>query len=273
MRILAAIIILVISNIKLNATGQVGDIIIWNGDTLTLFSNPLEQYERIDSLRPILFGKEETNINTACWRGYIAEWSIINSQLYLTNIYCCDFNIKANLKLLFPQDYVDGKIFASWVNGALFIPLGNCIEYIHMDYESVYEKEIELKIENGLLSDTLTHNNKILRGSDFAYNPEYAYNKLNWSIIPDMRNKHIQLFIGIQPGKNGLIDSIITKNTFALILGDTVAISDTNNIFIREAIRVARTIPEWPVILRRNSILPCEISLVLDEGRRKKYVR
>ena len=105
------------------------------------------------------------------------------------------------------------------------------------------------------------------------YTPEYAYNNVNWSIIPDMQNKHIQLFVGIQPGENGLSDSIITKNTYALIYGDTIVISDTNNIFIREAIRVARTIPEWPVIRKRNSILPCGIGFLLDEDTRKKYVR
>ena len=273
MRTLATITILFICILKLNATGQVGDIIIWNGDTLTLFSNPLEQYENIDSLRPVLFGKEETGINTACWRGYIAEWSLIGNNLYLTNIYCCNYDIKADLKLLFPENYIDGKIHASWVDGLLFIPIGKCIEYIHMDYESVYEKEIELDFKNGLLIDTLTYYNKILRKSDFVYTPEYAYNKVDWRIIPEMRNNRIQLFVGIQPRENGSIDSILTKNTYALIYGDTLVISDTNNIYIKEAMRVARTIPDWPVIIKRNSILPCGISLLFDEDNRKKYVR
>jgi len=273
MRTLAAIIILIISILKLNATGQIGDIIIWNGDTLTLISNPLDQYESIDSLLPVLFGKEEPSINSACWRGYIAEWSLINNHLYLTNIYSCNFEIKADLKLLFPQYCIDGKIFASWVNGPIFIPKGNCIEFINLDYDSVYEREIELEFKNGLLLDTLTYHNKILRRSDFLYTPEYAYNKFNWEKIPDIRNNRIQLYVGIQPREDGSIDSIITRNTYALIYGDAIVISDTNNIYIKEAIRVARTIPEWPVTLKRNTILPCGISLLFDEDTRKKYVR
>ena len=45
------------------------------------------------------------------------------------------------------------EIFASWVNGKLNINSGELIEYVHNGYESVYESDIYLLFENGVLKD------------------------------------------------------------------------------------------------------------------------
>src|SRR5690554_7470635 len=81
MKRLINILIVLIIPICGFATGQAGDRLIWNGDTLTVFSNPLELRNDIDSLRSKLFGEKEAGINTACWRGYIAEWAIIGNKI------------------------------------------------------------------------------------------------------------------------------------------------------------------------------------------------
>ena len=45
-------------NLQLFATPQAPDILIYKGDTTSLFAYPLEKYEKYDSLRLKLFGKQ-----------------------------------------------------------------------------------------------------------------------------------------------------------------------------------------------------------------------
>ena len=43
------------------------------------------------------------------------------------------------------------EVFVYWVNGRLKINSGELIEYVHIGYESVYESDIYLWFENGVL--------------------------------------------------------------------------------------------------------------------------
>ena len=106
------------------ATPQAGDILIWKGDTLTLFANPLEGKPGIEKVRKQFFNKYQ-RVTTACWRGYIAQWEIIEDRLFLTAIYSCfhyEDKVKADLKRLFPNEYRNGKIEAKWVTATLLVP-------------------------------------------------------------------------------------------------------------------------------------------------------
>src|SRR5690554_1604920 len=104
--------LLIVSQIRTYATSQIPDLLIYNGDTLSIFANPLEQLYENDSIRPNFFGDKEGCMSTACWRGYEAEWTIVDNELYLTGIYSCCYyedSIKANLKMLFGDKVVSGK--------------------------------------------------------------------------------------------------------------------------------------------------------------------
>ena len=75
------IIILVLAftfSLHVFATSQAPDVLIYKGNTIPIFANPLEEYTDFDSFRYKLFGDKEGDLNTACWRGYIAEWEIID---------------------------------------------------------------------------------------------------------------------------------------------------------------------------------------------------
>ena len=48
------------------------------------------------------------------------------------------------------------EVFAYWVNGKLKIQSGEVLEYVNKGYDSVYEKDIFLKFENGILMDERT---------------------------------------------------------------------------------------------------------------------
>ena len=187
MKRFAYILAIIIFPLSLYATGQVGDSLIWNGDILTVFSNPLELRQDIDALRPILFGDKETDINSACRRGYIAEWTIVDNELYLTNIYSCNYyqdSIKADLGVLFGQNYNNGKVKALWVTGTLLIPKGKLIYYVHSGYDSFYETELILTFEKGELVDQKEYDNSKSHKSVYRENKDslqrFIYSNINW---------------------------------------------------------------------------------------------
>ena len=91
--------------------------------------------------------------DTACWRGYYGKWKIEDNKLYLTGlegfISTPDNQYKEiDLNYFFPDQK---KVFAEWFTGEIRIPMGEMIEYIHMGYHSKYERDLIIRIENGLV--------------------------------------------------------------------------------------------------------------------------
>jgi hypothetical protein len=121
----------------------------YKGDTVAIFSNPLEQYFEQTGKRELIdfVGCG----STACWRGYKAIWEIKNDSLFLRQITSCHkdcgLEIKnADLKKMFGTD----NVFANWFNGKIVIPQGKQVKYIHMGYASIYERELHITFKDGL---------------------------------------------------------------------------------------------------------------------------
>jgi len=131
---------------------QIPDIIVIDGVTQELYSNPLEQYWIVKKIRRPLFVA-----SVICKRGYVATWEIIDRNLVLKNIegkferpyflfwkkirYC-------SIKNIFKKTSIKDAI-ATWYTGKIRVPLGNRILYVHHDYESRFEQEMILTIDHG----------------------------------------------------------------------------------------------------------------------------
>lgn len=274
-----------------SATSQSGDILIWKGDTVRLFSNPLElrpDWEKLHKSIIVELEKEDERLypqkykgeveelgSTACWRGYTVEWKIVDDKIYLNNIYACyDRKVKINLKKLFFKEFSFDLLFANWISGKLFIPKGKCIYWQNFGYDSIFENEIVLEFENGILKETTAYSNFIKKSSKFTLDPTLDYldfinRNINWDKLPDLKNEHYQVFVGIQPNYEGAIDSIIWKDTY-MVYGAKL-ITDRYNVFIKEAVRIAKLMPDWDVIYQRGSIVARCISVVFNKYRIKKY--
>ena len=61
-------------------TAQETDLILIEGVQHQLLTNPLEVYREMYR-RDMIFFQEHPN--TACWRGYVAEWMIDEGKLFL----------------------------------------------------------------------------------------------------------------------------------------------------------------------------------------------
>jgi hypothetical protein len=131
------------------ATAQLPDKLIYEGKTVGIYSEPLEQYFSKDRPKPIEWMRMTC---TALWRGYLATWEIKDDKLYLVKIVRngCDEDAPAlPLSKLFPG--AKGPVFATWYTGTLVIPQGKVLKYVHMGYQSIYETELHLRIKDGIL--------------------------------------------------------------------------------------------------------------------------
>ena len=125
-------------------TAQIRDALKYNGETYFLASEPLREYLYQE-------GIEFSGFTTACWRGYVATWEIKADKLFMVSM---RGNIKegkkVDLSYLFPDQ---SEVFAEWFTGEIKIPHGELLEYVHMGYGSVYEKEMYLSFEKGVLCE------------------------------------------------------------------------------------------------------------------------
>ena len=142
-------------------TAQATDLILIDGVQHNLFTNPLDAY-REKYRRDMIF--LEDHPNTACWRGYVAEWEIDEGRLFLLKVVGnisykgrgSDYNIfydkiPATLSEIFGP--VSGRVPATWYSGELRVPLGEMVEYVHAGYGSRYPKYLLISVENGVCGE------------------------------------------------------------------------------------------------------------------------
>jgi hypothetical protein len=150
--------------VPVQATAQIPDQIIYDGQTLPLFSNPLATFLARNKALPTVF--EEGFHTTACQRGYVATWEIRDRMLYLKKIekeYVIDGTEEMEwreipLTLIFPD--TSGPVPADWYSGILRIPLGKRLLYVHSGYASIYEKELHMEITSGMVREILEIDNR-----------------------------------------------------------------------------------------------------------------
>ena len=70
--------------------------------------------------------------STACWRNYIGTWEIKDGKFYLINL--------EGLARLTKKE----PVHATWFSGVLKVPEGELGYYVHLGFETLYEKEIHL---------------------------------------------------------------------------------------------------------------------------------
>lgn len=155
------ILILIILPLRLLASPQMPDYIIYKNDTIPTYNLILEQYlqnnEKLNSEK--LFGLSFRNGSSFnCWRGYQAIYKIENESLYLTNIINCgeirNKNLNKSLSLekmktIFGEKVINSKVYINWFSGILNFPLNNKLLRWDGVFYKIYEKETIIDITNG----------------------------------------------------------------------------------------------------------------------------
>lgn len=264
-KVILLLFLLIFPLVKSFAAGQILDKLIFNGDTLSIYSSPLEQLFANSSLTHNLFGNKQTHSTTICSSGYQANWTIINEQLYLTGIFSCLFSedsLKADLKMLFGNKFNDGKVKADWVNNTVIAPKGKLL--YHEGFGSIYEKELELLFDNGKLIGSITYDNSKTGQSIYRQNreklPEFIYKNINWSNLAGFNEQPIRVYIQFSANELGVVD--IAK-----------VVKGYNEIFDKEAVRVIKAIPNWEFFYRNGKLVRSTwtVPIIFSNENRKKY--
>lgn len=127
-------------------TVQIAERLILGGEPYQLFTLPLTNYWKLAGLQ-FQFSRR----STACWRGYVGTWEIIDDRLYMVGIAAeLEDGTLVNLAKLFPG--AGHRVFAHWYSGTLRIPQGVMLHYVHQGYDSIYERDIVLTVEQGIVA-------------------------------------------------------------------------------------------------------------------------
>ena len=135
-------------------TAQIREIIEFNGKRTVMATEPL---------LPYLKGRKDISFNarsTACWRGYLGIWEINDKSLFLVKLkgYVDEDYKKVELGDIFPGKK---EVFADWFSGEIRISQGELLQYIHMGYQSMFEKDLILEFKRGILMNEKIVDNRI----------------------------------------------------------------------------------------------------------------
>lgn len=139
-------------------TAQIGEILIYKEQTFSIVSEPLSDYLETNKIEPFKF------FETSCWRGYVGYWKISGDKLFITNLKGDDERIiDCGLVYLFPNKK---EVFAEWFSGDLTINLGELIEYVHAGFCSIYEKDLIITFDKGIITKQVLVENKSISEDD-----------------------------------------------------------------------------------------------------------
>ena len=88
--------------------------------------------------------------------GYVASSKFDGTKLYLTGIETKNENLKT--EKVFPD--MKAPIFAEWYTGKLRIPKGEMLQYVHMFYQSKFESDLFVLVDNGIILKERVVNNR-----------------------------------------------------------------------------------------------------------------
>jgi hypothetical protein len=134
-------------------TAQIPDVLWYEGEKYPLCALPLRDYFDLEGTSP-----EFAAPSSVLWRGYVGKWEIRDDRLYLIEL---TGRLKSGdsltLATLFP-DFPE-RVFAHWSSRILRVPQGGLVEYVHAGFGSVYERDLFLEIDEGILRRTWTKKN------------------------------------------------------------------------------------------------------------------
>lgn len=175
---------------RVAATAQVPDVLVLDGNAVPLNTNPLEPY--LDAHRQTV--PKFPPGSTANWRGYVATFAIRNGVLIVDKVEVSRWETptKGKAPVRRVEDVVT-QVFAgrddvpaTWYTGALVIPRGKLVNYVHMGYGSTYERYTVIQVRSGY----------VLQRLDMSADEFNAYRKARFAAFkktPEYRAKLAKL--------------------------------------------------------------------------------
>ena len=146
-------------NVSAGTKIQAQDVIIINKVTHRVNKPLMFQIDSTSYLS--LKEKLDFNSSTFSWnfRGHVATFEVRGNELFLNSIETSKVHTDFNGLL---DKYMDkkGRVFASWISGTFICGTGECLYVASNGFDSAYEQETELVVENGAVISSRTYSNK-----------------------------------------------------------------------------------------------------------------
>lgn len=144
-------------------TKQIDDLIRYMGNEYIIDDYPLEPYfdiegpPRPDFLLSQSHGTTTLVINSACRRGYVAMWEIVDGMLYLIDLRSSSMLV-SHLHLVFPA-IAEKRVFADWFSGmiklsGLFDSEGRQTKLFPPELDNIFEINSRANLEEYFDTDT-----------------------------------------------------------------------------------------------------------------------
>ena len=126
-------------------TAQIAENLLYQGEQFRMCSTPLSDFFAQGGFKP-----DFSITCTALWRGYVGQWQILGDRLYLVALsgHLVDGR-EVSLETVFPG--FPKRVFAHWYSGTLRVPQGRRLEYVHMGFGSIYDSDLLLQVDQGVL--------------------------------------------------------------------------------------------------------------------------
>lgn len=146
-------------------TAQVAETLLLEGQPNRLCTEPLETYFEMGGSKPKFVWE-----CTANWRSYVGTWEIRQDRLYLMAISArLPGNRDATLEDIFPG--YPARVFAHWYTGRLRVTKGKRLGYVHGGYLSVYERDLFIDVQKGVV----TGQEEVVNGQSDEVDPDSPY--------------------------------------------------------------------------------------------------
>jgi hypothetical protein len=156
--------VLTLSSLRLAASPQMPDYIIYKHDTMVTYNLLVEQYLQDNEVvqSDQLFGlsfRDGALVN--CWRGYQAMYKIDNDSLFLVDMINCGERTTGKIdtaasaqkmKAIFKDKVRNGKVYIDWFSGDISFPVktrANRVLRWDGVFYTIYEQETVMNIANG----------------------------------------------------------------------------------------------------------------------------
>lgn len=136
-------------------TAQIAEKLHYEGEAHAMCDEPLWEYFRLAGIEPNF-----ESMSTALWRGYVGTWEILDGRLYLVGLNGTLKNGSAATVVTFFPNNPD-RVFAHWYSDRLRLPRGKLLKTVRAGFASVYEEDVLLFIDKGVVTHTEVRNNSM----------------------------------------------------------------------------------------------------------------
>lgn len=236
------------------------DYLIYGKDTISLREHVFESYAQGQEYRLRHLGKHYTDDRERIY------WKIAGDQVKLTAVtsgQASKNQIDEELGMLFGKNLNNGPFPVHLSDRDLHGESGRII-CRGLDMFYIFEKEWEVDFRNGRLTRMEQFDNSKSRTSVFFTNSsllvDFVYSTINWHKLPPLAGREGRVFVTFSANDQGIVDRVEVLKSLDPILD-------------REAVRVVKLIPDWPVLYKRGVFSRFKYNLPINftEEMRRKY--